>query len=137
MSTPSLIRFGFIAVGLSNILSVLIFSLSFSNQPLFSIDPTVISPLALFMVMLWGAAAIVVSPMAARLPTLSLVFALEKLSYVVVWVVWLGGTRPSLSAIYEQDLLSGLFFSIYGPFDFLLMSFFLWAASAARQANPI
>ena len=130
-----LIPLGFIAAGLANIGSVLLFSLGFSNDSLFAVDPTVISPLGLLMVQLWGLAAIAASRQALLLPWLSLIFAAEKLSYVVAWLYWMVASPASLSNIYEQDLLSGLFFTIYGPFDFILMCFFGWVFLVARN-NP-
>lgn len=133
MNREGIVSAGFLVAGATNIGSVLLFSLGYSNATLFTIDPTVITPFALLMVQLWGFAAIVVSQQALQLPWLSLVFALEKLSYVAVWLYWLTTSATLLGDIYRQDLLSGLFFSIYGPFDLLLMLFFLWAFREGRQ----
>ncbi len=130
-----LIALGFIAAGLSSIISVMLFSQAFTNDRLFSVDPAVISPIGLLMVQLWGLAAIAMNRQALRLPWLALVFAAEKLSYVVAWCYWMVSASTSLGAIYEQDWLSGLFFSSYGPFDFLLMCFFLWAFRVALQTS--
>ena len=130
-----LIPLGFIAAGLANITSVMLFSLGFTNDTLFSVDPAVISPFGLLMVQLWGLAAIAVSRQAIDLPWLALVFTAEKLSYVVAWLYWIIASPASLSNIYEHDLLSGLFFTIYGPFDFILMCFFGWAFLVARNTS--
>lgn len=131
----SFVRYGFVIAGLLNIGSVLLFTRGFSNDALFTVDPTVISRFGLLVVMLWGLAAIAVSTKALLSPTLSLVFAAEKLCYVTAWIYWNVSSTISLGTIYEKDVLSGLFFTTYGPFDFILMCFFGGTFWVARRAT--
>ena len=48
----------------------------------------------------------------------------EKLVYVVVWVIWHSGN--SLAQLYSKDVFAGVFFNIYGINDFVFMLFFAW-----------
>ena len=51
-------------------------------------------------------------------------FAVEKVVYVVVWIMWHSGN--SIAQLYSKDVFAGVFFSIYGVNDFVFMLFFAW-----------
>ena len=51
-------------------------------------------------------------------------FTIEELAYVVVGSRWISEHR--LSQLYAHDVFAGVFFSTYGPNDFLFMVFFVW-----------
>ena len=53
---------------------------------------------------------------------LVVVFAVEKLAYVIAWLQWI--TTNSVTEVIEQDLLTGIFYSIYGLNDLLFGVFF-------------
>ncbi len=56
---------------------------------------------------------------------------MEKLVYVVAWGMWM--SNHSLSAVYEQDLFAGVFYSIYGLNDLAFMLFFGWVFLSQRS----
>ncbi len=89
----------------------------------------------LISIILWGCAYIVVCKSYNQVRWLVGVFVIEKLAYVIAWLSLI--TSRSLSSIYEQDALAGLFYTIYGANDFIFMLFFsfvfLKAGSGAVQ----
>ncbi len=115
---------GFLFAGLSNVLGVLIFSMLFTNEVLMGAQPHVMGYFGLISIVLWGLAYIAVRNSYAQVPWLLAVFVIEKLLYVLVWLWWL--KTNSLAAVYEQDTLAGLFYTIYGANDFLFGVFFAW-----------
>lgn len=112
---------GFIIAGLMN-LSVLIFSRLFTNQTIAEFDPEVLSDFGLLMIVIWGLAYISVAKNYQFVKWLVAVFAIEKLIYGCVWINWL--LNNSISKVYEKDILTGLFYSIYGVNDWLFFIFF-------------
>ena len=120
----TIVRNGFIAAGLINILGVLIFSRFFTNVTLNQADPIVMSNFGLLMITIWGLAYIAVANDYHKVRWISAVFAVEKLIYVLAWIIWL--LNNELGAIYSKDLFAGLFYSIYGINDFIFMLFFAW-----------
>jgi hypothetical protein len=74
------------------------------------------------MIMVWGLAYIAVAKDYENVKWLVAVFAIEKLAYVIVWIKWL--TKNDISQVLEQDLLTGIFYTIYGPSDFTFGVFF-------------
>jgi hypothetical protein len=119
-----LTRIGFIAAGLMNIGGVLVFSRAFTNDAINSADPVVMSDFGLLMIAGWGLAYIGASFVTSGIKWLAGVFALEKLVYVLAWVLWI--SNHSLAELYATDLFAGVFYSIYGPNDFVFMLFFAW-----------
>ena len=113
---------GFIAAGLMNIGGVLLFSRAFTNTALNSADPVVMSNFGLLMIAVWGLTYMAAATIPSNLKWLAGAFALEKLVYVVVWVMWL--SQNSLAQLYAIDSFAGAFFSIYGLNDFVFMLFF-------------
>ncbi|MEZ5462627.1 hypothetical protein [Dokdonella sp.] len=119
-----LVRNGLVAAGVMNIAGVLLFSRAFTNNAINEADPVVMSDFGLLMIVVWGLAYISAAFINANIKWLAGAFAVEKLVYVVVWVLWL--SENSLSALYSRDLFAGAFFSIYGVNDLLFMLFFGW-----------
>ncbi len=130
-----LARNGFIAAGLMNIGGVLVFSRGFTNAAINEADPVVMSDFGLLMIVVWGLAYLGAASVAAGVRWLAAAFAIEKLVYVAVWLVWL--SQNSLAALYAKDPFAGVFFGIYGANDFVFMLFFAWVAFAppGRKAH--
>ncbi len=117
-----------------NIGGVILFSKGFTNEAINEADPVVMSNFGLIMIVVWGLAYGGASAIRGNISWLLAAFAIEKLVYGVVWVRWLSGN--SLSSLYEQDLLAGVYYSIYGLNDFVFMLFFLWAFLSQRRQHP-
>ena len=120
--TDKIIQNGFICAGLSNILGVLICSKAFTNEVLLAAQPDVMGYFGLISIVLWGLAYIAVCKIYSQTRWLIGVFVVEKLAYVIAWLAFMNS--QSLSAVYEQDILAGVFFTIYGINDFVFMVFF-------------
>ncbi len=116
------ITYGFIAAGLMNIGGVLTFSRFFTNTTIAAFDPDVMSNFGLLMIVIWGLAYISVAKDFEKVRWLIAVFALEKLIYGFVWAKWL--LNNDLSAVYAEDSMAGIFYSIYGANDWLFFIFF-------------
>lgn len=117
-----MIRKGFIIAGLSNILGVIICSKAFTNDVMLATQPDVMGYFGLISIILWGLAYISVCKSYNQVRWLVGVFVIEKLVYVIAWLAFI--TSHSLSAIYELDVLAGVFYTIYGANDFIFMLFF-------------
>jgi drug/metabolite transporter (DMT)-like permease len=113
---------GFILAGFMN-LSVLIFSLLFTNEAIPEFDPQVMSTFGLVMICIWGIAYIAVAKNYQHVKWLVGVFVFEKLIYGVVWIEWI--LNNDISKVFERDLLAGMFYSVYGLNDLLFCAFFL------------
>jgi hypothetical protein len=119
----TLIRRGFVAAGLMNVVGVLLFSRAFTNRAINNADPIVMSNFGLLMIVVWGLAYLGAAAIPSSIKWLAGAFALEKLVYVVVWIRWL--SENNLAQIYSKDYFAGAFFSIYGVNDFIFMLFFV------------
>lgn len=119
-----LVKMGFIAAAMMNIGGVLIFSRGFTNSAINEFDPVVMSNFGLLMIIVWGLAYLGAASITSGIKWLAGAFAIEKLVYVVVWLLWINDN--SLAAVYEKDLFAGVFYSIYGLNDFVFMLFFVW-----------
>ena len=117
-----MVQKGFIAAGLSNILGVTICSKAFTNDVILASQPDVMGTFGLISIVLWGFAYIAVSKSYNQVRWLVGVFVIEKLAYVIAWLILM--SSRSLSSIYEQDVLAGVFYTIYGVNDFIFMLFF-------------
>ena len=117
-----MIQKGFIAAGLSNILGVMICSKAFTNDVMLATQPDVMGAFGLISIILWGLAYIAVSKSYSQVRWLVGVFVIEKLAYVIAWLTLM--SSRSLSSIYEQDVLAGVFYTVYGANDFIFMLFF-------------
>ena len=129
--TDKIIQKGFIFAGLSNIVGVLICSRFFTNDVMLAAQPGVMGYFGLIAIMLWGFAYIAVCKTYRQVRWLVGVFVIEKLAYVIAWLAFI--TTRSLNSVYEQDVLAGLFFTIYGANDFVFMLFFSFVFLKLRQ----
>ncbi len=129
--TRNVLRNGLIAASAMNIGGAILFSKGFTNQAINEADPVVMSNFGLIMIVVWGLAYGGASAIRSNISWLLAVFAIEKLVYGVIWVRWLSAN--SLSSLYKQDLLAGVYYSIYGLNDFVFMLFFLWAFLSQRR----
>ena len=128
----SIIQKGFILAGLSNILGVLVCSKGLTNDVMMQAQPGVMGFFGLVSIMLWGGAYIAVSNRYADVRWLVGVFVAEKLVYVLAWLGFL--SAQSLGAVYEQDTLAGIFYTIYGANDFIFMLFFAYVFLKSGRA---
>lgn len=122
--TNKTLTYGFIAAGLMNIGGVLTFSRFFTNSTLAEFDPVVMSNFGLLMILVWGLAYISVAKDFAMAKWLIAVFSIEKFIYGFVWIKWL--LNNNLSAVYAQDTMAGIFYTIYGANDWLFFLFFTY-----------
>ncbi|WP_107037262.1 hypothetical protein [Brumimicrobium mesophilum] len=113
---------GFLFAGLANIIGVLTLSKFFTNEVMMSTQPEVMGYFGLISIILWGMAYIAVRNKYAALPGLVAVFLIEKIIYVTVYINWFSSN--SLSSVYEQDTMAGVFYTIYGANDFIFGVFF-------------
>lgn len=120
----NLVKNGLIAAGLMNIVGVLVFSRAFTNLAINNADPVVMSNFGLLMIAVWGLAYLGAATISSNIKWLAGAFALEKLVYVVVWIMWL--LENNLAQLYSKDVFAGVFYSIYGLNDFVFMLFFAW-----------
>lgn len=116
----------FFLAGGVNSLGIIIFSKCFTNTYLTQIDPFTFSKVSLVVIILWGLAYISLGFHYNQAPYVSLVFAIEKFFYTGVWVVWIKNNAMDLKTIYMNDVLTGLFYTVYGVNDFLFGVFFLF-----------
>lgn len=116
------IRYGLIAAGAMNIGGVFVFSRAFTNVAINEADPVVMSNFGLLMIVVWGFAYIGAATIRSSIKWLAGALALEKLVYVLAWLLWL--SKNSLSELYSKDFFAGAFYSIYGLNDFVFMIFF-------------
>ena len=129
--TKNFLRNGLIAAGLMNIGGVLLFSRGFTNVAINNADPVVMSNFGLVMIAVWGLAYLGAAAIGSNIKWLAGAFAVEKLVYVVVWVMWL--SNNSLAQLYAKDMFAGAFFSIYGLNDAAFMLFFAWVFWSRRS----
>ncbi len=128
-----LLKTGFIAAGLMNIGGVLLFSRGFTNSAINNADPLVMSNFGLLMIVVWGLAYLGAAAIAANIKWLAGAFALEKLVYAMVWVMWL--SNNGVQQLYAKDFFAGAFYSIYGLNDFVFMVFFAWVFVSQRNGR--
>jgi len=95
-----LVKMGFIAAAMMNIGGVLIFSRGFTNSAINEFDPVVMSNFGLLMIIVWGLAYLGAASITSGIKWLAGAFAIEKLVYVVVWLLWINDN--SLAAVYEK-----------------------------------
>ena len=133
--TDKVFQKGFIAAGLSNILGVALCSKAFTNDVMLATQPDVMGTFGLISIVLWGFAYIAVSKSYDQVRWLVGVFVIEKLAYVIAWVTLI--SSRSLGAIYDQDVLAGVFYTIYGANDFIFMLFLYFFLKRGRVAPEL
>ena len=126
---------GLIAAGLTNILGVLIFSRGFSNSLLNQLFPALFGNWGLICIMLWGLAYLSAARSYRQVPALLGVFAVEKGVYVVSWLCWLVHCGANLPQIWQQDVLTALFYLLYGILDLIFGVFFLNLMLKVRRSE--
>lgn len=114
----------YILAGLYN-LSILIFNGFFTNDLLTLADNETFSTTGMIGIILWGLAYMSIYKDFDKLPLLNLVFAIEKFYYGYRWLLWHTNQHNDIKKL---DMLTGLFFSIYGLGDFLFGIFFAYMA---------
>ncbi len=117
------LTYGFIISGLMN-LSVLVFSRLFTNPIIPKFDPIVMSNFGLIMIVVWGLAYMSIAKNYHAVKWLVGVFVIEKFIYGYVWITWM--LENNISDVYEDDVMAGLFYSIYGINDWIFCLFFLF-----------
>lgn len=122
--SEKIIRNGFIAAGLMNIIAVLVLSRFFTNQVIPETDPAVMSNFGLVMIMVWGLLYIAVAFTFKNAKWVVGTFVIEKLIYVVAWLLWM--INNNVTDVYDKDLFAGIFYSVYGINDFIFFLFFLY-----------
>jgi len=125
------VKMGFIAAGLMNVGGVLVFSRAFTNVAINNADPVVMSNFGLLVIMVWGLAYLGAAATRSSVKWLAGAFAVEKLVYVLAWLMWL--SKNSLGSLYSTDLMAGAFYSIYGVNDLAFMLFFAWVFLSQRS----
>ncbi|WP_435415627.1 hypothetical protein [Polaribacter aestuariivivens] len=113
---------GFILSGLSNIVAVLILSRFFTNEFIPKYNNIVMSNFGLLMIVVWGFAYISVAKNYSKVKWLVAVFAVEKLIYAIIWILW--RLNNGVSTIFDEDIMAGIFYSIYGINDIIFFFFF-------------
>ncbi|QOD61948.1 hypothetical protein H9I45_05760 [Polaribacter haliotis] len=113
---------GFILSGLSNIIAVLILSRFFTNEFIPKYDNVVMSNFGLLMIVVWGFAYISVAKDYSKVKWLVAVFAVEKLIYAIIWILW--RLNNDVFPIFDEDIMAGIFYSIYGINDIIFFFFF-------------
>lgn len=132
LMTPRNITLGFYAAGLTNIGGIWLFSLFYTNGLMSALFPQVFSTFGLICIQIWGLAYLAVARSYAQVPWLSAVFALEKLAYVITWLMWLEHRGSMLPELFTQSPLTAAFYSAYGLID---LSFGLFFAAVALQSR--
>lgn len=113
----------FIVAGIMN-MTVLVHSRLFTNTTIPKFDPVVMSNFGLLMIIIWGLAYISVARSYHSVKWLLGVFAIEKFIYGYIWINWL--LKNSLSSVYKEDLMAGIFYTLYGINDWIFFIFFTW-----------
>jgi hypothetical protein len=126
-----IVRYGLIAAALTNIGGVLVLSRAFTNAAINQADPVVMSNFGLMMIVVWGLVFLGTAAVHANIRWIAAAFAVEKLVYVVTWIMWL--SKNSLAPLYSTDVFAGLFYTIYGLNDLVFMAFFGWVCLSQRS----
>ncbi|MDF1660985.1 MAG: hypothetical protein P1V97_04405 [Planctomycetota bacterium] len=125
METPRWVTKGFVLSGIMNIVGVLLATHGFTaHEDVMKWDPGAFSLLGLVCIPIWGLTYIAVAKHVAKLPNIALVFFIEKLVYITNYAIWISERSGDLPAIYEDSLLPGVFFTIYGANDLIFGLFF-------------
>jgi len=117
---------GFAICAAYNILGCLCVTKFFTSKTFFTIYPEVFGREGMICIMLWGLAYLSIMFSYVNTPYTTLVFVVEKLLYVIIYIVFLtkknGGELIKKAG--TEDPLAALFFSVFGIGDFLSGVFF-------------
>ena len=130
---PQWVRKVFGMAGMANIVTILVATRAFTDPLISQVDPAVFSTPSLVLIMVWGLAYLTVAPHWWKLPPMCLVFMLEKLVFVAMWVRWILSSRDQLPGLWEIDWQIALFYGGYGIVDTFFSLFFFWAWLQARK----
>jgi len=119
----AIVKKGMYLSGVMNIGGVLVFSKLFTNQVINQADPVVMSNFGLLMILIWGLVFIATAAKWEQLKWVIGAFAIEKFIYGFTWTKWI--MNNDLSAVYQEDTLAGMFYTIYGINDWLFFIFYL------------
>lgn len=114
---------GMYVSGISNVVGVLLFSRFFTNATINEADPNSMSNFGLLMIVVWGLVFLATASKWEQSKWMIGAFAVEKLVYGISWTLWLSSN--DLSAVYDKDTMAGIFYTIYGPNDWLFFIFYL------------
>lgn len=114
------------SAAIANWLGVLILSKMLMNHSAFGTVDPLFSLAGLVLILVWGLAFWAVSLNPQEMKPLLLVFILEKLVYAGNHALWFlkGG---SVVALWSQDVLLGIFYTVYGANDALYALLFFIA----------
>lgn len=124
----------FFLAGAINILGVITFSKFFTNEILIETDPVVMSKFGLVMITVWGLAFIATAKHFNKNRWIIGVFCIEKLAYVIAWCLWYFNKDYTFGSLFEKDLMSGIFYSIYGINDLLFLFFFSYVFVKRKES---
>lgn len=122
--TKNTITKGFILSGLLNIVAVLVLSRFFTNEFIPKYDNVVMSNFGLLMIVVWGFTYISVAKNYAKVKWIVTAFSIEKLIYVIIWIDW--RLKNDVSSIFNEDMMAGIFYSIYGINNIFFFIFFTY-----------
>lgn len=120
------------SAAVANWLGVLVLSKFLTNHRAFGqVDP-LFSLTGLILILVWGLAFWAVSYNSYAMRPLMLVFVVEKLVYAVNHGIWFfkGG---QIAALFGQDPMLGLFFTVYGINDAIYAVLFYIAYRSSRN----
>ena len=117
------IKKGLYLSGIMNISGVLIFSRFFTNKVINEADPVTMSNFGLLMIVVWGLVFLAIVPKWENLKWVIGVFFIEKIIYGLTWSKWI--MSNDLSSVYKEDMMAGIYYTIYGLNDWLFCIFYL------------
>ncbi len=126
------IRIVFWMIGLGNLATMALAGPLYDHTYLSSLYPEVFSTIGLIAIGLWGLVYISISNAYSKVPYVVFVVALEKLFYSSLWVPWMLENGADLSCIFQHDLVAGLAYCAWGPYDFISFLFFLYVFIKVR-----
>ena len=124
--SDKIIKNTFFLAGLINILGALILSMFFSNETLISVDSNTVSNSGLVLIIVWGLAFIATANHFKKNKWIVGVFALEKLTYVLMWCFWYFSKDYTMMSLFEKDFMTGFFYATFGLNDLLFFFFFTY-----------
>jgi hypothetical protein len=96
--------------------SIIVTTRGFTYGDFFEIDP-LFDRNGCFLILLWGLSHISVAWKYDSVPFLFLVFAFEKLVYVIHWISWLRKRETWIDKVKGTDFNTQVFFHLYGLLD--------------------
>lgn len=117
------VKKGMYLSGIMNIGGVLVLSKLFTNTVINEADPLVMSNFGLLMIVVWGLVFVAIAAKWEQLKWAIGAFFIEKFIYGFIWTKWM--MNNDLSSVYKEDMLAGIFYTIYGLNDWLFCIFYL------------